>query len=176
MSTNDDITRRDFAKMTAAVTVVASGVLGAGSRGAKAAAPAQAMRASDAIGAIARGDLTAEAYAGALLARADELKDLNACIQLNRDRLLEAARAIDVARRKGDKLGVSLGCRSSSRTTSTPRECRPLAGPRPSPAIAPNRTHRCSPRCSKRGRCCWRRRTCTSSPSALPAQMSPMAS
>ena len=27
MSTNDDITRRDFAKMTAAVTVVASGAL-----------------------------------------------------------------------------------------------------------------------------------------------------
>ena len=105
MSTNDDITRRDFAKVTAAVTVVASGVLGAGSRAAKAAAPAQAMTASDAISAIARGDLTAEAYAGALLARADELKDLNACILLNRDRLLEAARAIDVARRKGDKLG-----------------------------------------------------------------------
>jgi hypothetical protein len=65
MSTNDDITRRDFAKMTAAVTVVASGALGAGSRAAKAAAPAQAMTASDAIGAVARGDLTAEEYAGA---------------------------------------------------------------------------------------------------------------
>jgi glutamate 5-kinase len=86
MSTNDDITRRDFAKMTAAVTVVASGALGAGSRAAKAAAPAQAMTASDAIGAVARGDLTAEEYAGALLARADELKDLNACILLNRSK------------------------------------------------------------------------------------------
>jgi Asp-tRNA(Asn)/Glu-tRNA(Gln) amidotransferase A subunit family amidase len=105
MSTNDDITRRDFAKMTAAVTVVAGGTLGAGSRAAKAAAPAQAMTASDAIGAIARGDLSAEEYAGALLARADELKDLNACILLNRDGLLEGARAIDMARRKGNKLG-----------------------------------------------------------------------
>ena len=91
--------------MTAAVTVVAGGTLGAGSRAAKAAAPAQAMTASDAIGAIARGDLSAEEYAGALLARADELKDLNACILLNRDGLLEGARAIDVARRKGNKLG-----------------------------------------------------------------------
>jgi indoleacetamide hydrolase len=105
MSTNDNITRRDFAKMTAAVTAMASGALGAGSRAAKAAAPARAMTANDAVGAIARGDLTAEEYASALLARADELKDLNACILLNRDGLLEAARAIDMARRKGDKLG-----------------------------------------------------------------------
>jgi hypothetical protein len=45
--------------MTFAVTVV-GGTLGAGSRAAKAAAAAQAMTASDAVGAIARGDLTAE--------------------------------------------------------------------------------------------------------------------
>jgi indoleacetamide hydrolase len=114
MSANDDMTRRSFVKTAvAAATIGASGAFAAPNRAAHAATPdasaLHALTASEAVGAISRGELTAEAYASALLARADALKDLNACIMLNRDGLLEGARAIDVSRRGGQKLGRLAG-------------------------------------------------------------------
>jgi mandelamide amidase len=58
---------------------------------------------------IRRGDFTAEAYARALLARADQIKDLNAWIALDSERVLEGARATDAARKKGENLGPLAG-------------------------------------------------------------------
>ena len=69
----------------------------------------QALTASKAVDAIARGEVTAEAYARALLARAEARKDLDACIALNRDGVMEGARAIDVSRSKGERLGRLAG-------------------------------------------------------------------
>jgi indoleacetamide hydrolase len=67
------------------------------------------LTATEAVGAIRHGNITAEGYAKALLARAEALKYLNAYITLNRAGLLEAARAVDVARRKGQQLGRLAG-------------------------------------------------------------------
>ena len=69
----------------------------------------QALTASKAVDAIARGEVTAEAYARALLARAEARKDLDTCIALSRDGVMEGARAIDVSRSKGERLGRLAG-------------------------------------------------------------------
>jgi mandelamide amidase len=56
-----------------------------------------------------RGDITAERYATALLARCEALKALNAFITLDRDKVLEAARKADQRRAAGDNLGALHG-------------------------------------------------------------------
>jgi len=63
----------------------------------------------DAVAAIARGDVTAEQYASALLAQCDRGKQLNAFITLEPDHVLEAARAADQKRSSGAKLGALHG-------------------------------------------------------------------
>jgi Asp-tRNA(Asn)/Glu-tRNA(Gln) amidotransferase A subunit family amidase len=145
------MTRRDLVKTAvAAATVAASGAGAAVNQPAKAAAPAasalQALTASEAVGAIARGELGAEAYASALLTRADALKDLNACIMLNRGGLLEDARAIDAARRRGEKLGRLAGLpllvkdNIDTRKMPTTAGTKGLAGNRPredAPVLVP---------------------------------------
>jgi mandelamide amidase len=62
-----------------------------------------------AVEAMRDGDITAEDYARALLDRAQELASLNAFIMLNRDMVLEAARAADKARASGATLGLMHG-------------------------------------------------------------------
>jgi indoleacetamide hydrolase len=145
MSTADGMTRRDFTMTTGAAVAVASGALL--SHTAEAAQPAlQGLTASEAVGAIARGELSVEAYAGALLARAEALKDLNACIALNRDGLLEGARAIDVMRRNGQKLGRLAGLpllvkdNIDTKGVPTTAGCKGLAGNIPkvdAPVLSP---------------------------------------
>lgn len=64
-----------------------------------------ALSAGDAVTAMRRGSLTAERYAAALLDQCDRGKALNAFITLNRDQVLEAARAADLKRKSGVKTG-----------------------------------------------------------------------
>jgi Asp-tRNA(Asn)/Glu-tRNA(Gln) amidotransferase A subunit family amidase len=62
-----------------------------------------------AIEAMRRGDISAEAYAKALLARCESYNALNAFISLKRARVLEGARNADVLRRSGKTLGLLHG-------------------------------------------------------------------
>jgi len=55
------------------------------------------------------GDVTAESYAEALLARADANRDLNAFITLDRQRVLAAGREADAKRARGAELGALHG-------------------------------------------------------------------
>ena len=59
--------------------------------------------------AIRQGDIKAEDYAAALLARCEAGKHLNAFIAMNADRLMETARAADQKRASGTKLGALHG-------------------------------------------------------------------
>src|SRR5215467_9017187 len=63
------------------------------------------LTAQQAIEAMKHGDLSAERYAAALLAQSERAKSLNAFITLKREKVLEAARAADLRRRSGTKLG-----------------------------------------------------------------------
>lgn len=67
------------------------------------------LSAVDAVAAMRNGDLKAEDYARALLNRADALQSLNAFRTLDRERVLEAARAADRKRASGVKLGTLHG-------------------------------------------------------------------
>lgn len=63
------------------------------------------LSATDAVRAMKQGDVSAEAYASALLARAESEKELNAFITLEPARVLERARAADRLRASGAALG-----------------------------------------------------------------------
>jgi mandelamide amidase len=96
--------RRDFLKAGAAV---AAGTL---VRDGWAQAPAYTeLTAVAAVAALRAGDIKAEAYAAALLARCEALSDLNAFITLDRERVLEAARDADLRRGAGGPLGALHG-------------------------------------------------------------------
>jgi Asp-tRNA(Asn)/Glu-tRNA(Gln) amidotransferase A subunit family amidase len=62
-----------------------------------------------AAAAIRKGDVSAERYAAALLARCDRLNRLNAFVVLNRDALMQAARDADRKRADGKALGALHG-------------------------------------------------------------------
>ncbi len=68
-----------------------------------------ALTLTEAASAIRDGDVTAEAYAAALLDRCAALAHLNAFIAQDRDAVLIAARAADAKRKKGDALGALHG-------------------------------------------------------------------
>ncbi|RDK00111.1 indoleacetamide hydrolase [Paraburkholderia lacunae] len=63
-----------------------------------------ALTASEAVTAIASGQLSAETYVRTLLSRAAALNNLRAFITLNTDAAISAARAVDAARAAGQKL------------------------------------------------------------------------
>jgi mandelamide amidase len=63
------------------------------------------LTATEAVAAMAAGDLRAETYATILLKRAAALQDLNVLIAQDADGVLEAARAADRARARGHLLG-----------------------------------------------------------------------
>src|SRR5215472_10486558 len=75
--------RRDLLKAAALATGAATMSVGQG-RAAVRSNDALALTATEAVTAIRRGDITAEAYAKSLLARAEAFKHLNAYIVLNR--------------------------------------------------------------------------------------------
>lgn len=68
-----------------------------------------AMSSSQAVAAIRTGHLFAEAYVSTLLARAEQLKDLNAFIVLDRAGAIAAARQVDALRRSGAALPALAG-------------------------------------------------------------------
>jgi Asp-tRNAAsn/Glu-tRNAGln amidotransferase A subunit and related amidases len=63
------------------------------------------LTATQAVAAMKAGDITAEAYAATLLARADSLKFLNALISQDANQVLEVARSADQLRAAGGELG-----------------------------------------------------------------------
>ncbi len=67
------------------------------------------LGAADAVGAMRRGEICAEAYATALLARCSASKVLNAFISIEPEAVLEAARGADRARARGARLGALHG-------------------------------------------------------------------
>ncbi len=67
------------------------------------------LEASAAVAAMRRGELRAEDYARALLDRARTLQSLNAFRTLDRERVLETARAADAQRDAGGPLGLLHG-------------------------------------------------------------------
>ena len=67
------------------------------------------LAATDAVTHMARGDITVESYARALLSRCQALSALNAFISLEPSRVLEAARACDTQRLSGKKPGPLFG-------------------------------------------------------------------
>jgi mandelamide amidase len=91
------------------------------------------LSAVQAVTAIRSGDVKAEDYARALLDQCDSHKHLNAFITLDRDTVLHAARAVDLSRAHGGKLGPLAGlpvplkdsiCTSALPTTSGTRSLR----------------------------------------------------
>jgi len=118
--------RREFLIQTAAaVTTAATGSLTPYAT-ARTIAPVAALElsATAAVAAIKAGDITAEAYARALLDRATRLEALNAFIVISHDTVLEAARAADVIRVTGSRLGALHGLpipvKDSVNTTAYP--------------------------------------------------------
>ena len=110
--------RRQFLKRTGATaTVATTSLVGLGLSGCGGGDDASALTTDEqlaltstqALAAMAEGRLTAEAYVGTLLARAEALKDLNTMIVLNKDGALAAARAIDALRKSGAALPVLSG-------------------------------------------------------------------
>jgi len=102
-------TRRDA--ICGAVAAIAAGGLANGFSEANAAEmnALTDLTAVEAVAAMRRGDITAEAYATALLARAVQYKTLNAFISLEPDSVLQAARNADRARTAGAPLGALHG-------------------------------------------------------------------
>lgn len=95
------------------------------------------LSAVDAVAAMRNGDINAEDYAKALLDRADALHSLNAFLTLDREMVLDAARAADNRRSTGIRLGAlhglpipekdSVNTKALPRTNGTPalRNYRP---------------------------------------------------
>ena len=104
----ESIGRRAFLVQTSGLVLMAGSLSDQGS--------AQAQRgnltelsAAAAVAAMRRGEITAEAYARALLDRAQRLERLNAFRVLDADRVLEAARQADKGRASGARLGTLHG-------------------------------------------------------------------
>ena len=67
------------------------------------------LSAAEAVARMSRGEITAERYAQALIARAESARALNAFISFEPERVLEAARARDRERRAGSTPGPLFG-------------------------------------------------------------------
>ncbi|MEO8451009.1 MAG: amidase family protein, partial [Gemmatimonadota bacterium] len=106
-----EMSRRDFLVTTAAVTAAAVACRSAETKAAPVMDAGQLVElsAADAVAAMRRGDLKAEDYAAALLARCEAGKSLNAFITLEPAQVLEAARAADRKRASGAALGLLHG-------------------------------------------------------------------
>src|SRR5439155_26948690 len=67
------------------------------------------LAATEAVRHVSEGSLSAETYARALLAQAERLSFLDAIISIDPEAVLEAARQVDVSRRRGRRLGPLAG-------------------------------------------------------------------
>lgn len=105
-----ELARRQFLKSSAALGV--AGIAGSQmciSIAQSANSSMTDLSAIEAVGAMRNGEIDAETYAAALLDRAAALKSLNAFVSLDRDKVLEAARAADKRRVAGEALGALHG-------------------------------------------------------------------
>jgi mandelamide amidase len=68
-----------------------------------------ALGAREAVARIRSGDIKAESYVAQLLKQYDAHKDLNVANAIDGARVLEAARAVDRSRARGDRLGPAAG-------------------------------------------------------------------
>jgi len=120
------ISRREFFIRTGAVAVGAAACHGveAPARPTMAGGELIELTATDAIRALHQGDIKAEDYASALLARCEAGKSLNAFITLDPPRVLEAARAADRMRASGAALrplhGLPIPIKDSVNTKDLP--------------------------------------------------------
>jgi mandelamide amidase len=109
---------------------------------ARAGVPGEGLHALTAAGAVAlmkSGALKAEEYAAALLARAEEKRDLNAFIALDREHVLEAARAADRQRAAGGTLGALHGLPIPVKDSVLTADYPTTAGTRAFSKFAPRR-------------------------------------
>ena len=106
MSNKPKTSRREFLFWSAAL---ASGAAACGrtetESGNAMTSPLTDLSATDAVAAMRQGDMTAEAYATALLDRCEAGRHLNAFISFEPERVLQAARAADKKRTSGAALG-----------------------------------------------------------------------
>jgi mandelamide amidase len=123
-----DISRREFvAGATAAVAVSAAGpTVGASSR--DSATTLTDLSAVEAVGRMTRGEMTAERYAEALLARCQSARALNAFITLDPERVMADARARDKERRDGRPAGPLFGLPIPVKDSVNTRDYRTTAG------------------------------------------------
>jgi mandelamide amidase len=97
------------------------------------------LGATGAIVLMKSGALRAEEYATALLARAEERKDLNAFIALDRERILEAAHAADRLRAAGKSLGLLHGLPMPVKDSVLTADYPTTAGTKAFSSVAPRR-------------------------------------
>jgi mandelamide amidase len=102
-----DITRREF--LLKSVTLLAGTPLCGSLRAAARHDALSELSAVVAVQAMRNGEISAEDYASALLSRAHSLESLNAFRTLDREQLLQAARAADLRRKSGAALGLLHG-------------------------------------------------------------------
>ena len=111
MTRPSTLLRREFLRGLAAASVLAGGGAVTGGCAKKEPPPPAVvadpleLTATQAIGAMRTGELSAERYAERLLAQAGALSSLNALLSMDAAKLLEASRAADVARAQGRRLG-----------------------------------------------------------------------
>ena len=122
---------------------------------------------------MSRGELRAERYAQALLARCEAAHALNAFITLEPERVLEDARARDRERQAGARPGMLFGLRIPVKDSVNTRDYPTTGG---TPALRHFRPQQDAPvvSCAEGSRCasCSAKPTCTSSPTAGPATTS----
>jgi Asp-tRNA(Asn)/Glu-tRNA(Gln) amidotransferase A subunit family amidase len=102
-----DITRREF--LLKSLTLLAGTTLCGPLRAAARHDTLSELSAVAAVQAMRNGEISAEDYASALLSRAHSLESLNAFRTLDREQLLQAARAADIRRKSGAALGLLHG-------------------------------------------------------------------
>ena len=100
------ITRRSVLKTSVFAIPLAAGLAGCAKSGGS---DLLKLGAQDAAARIAKGEMTAEAYADACLAAHAAHKNLNATVTIDENRVRETARGIDKLRSSGGKLGPLAG-------------------------------------------------------------------
>jgi indoleacetamide hydrolase len=126
MTTTSQFSRREFIAQTslAAAVAGASALTCKAGTSVSSAGDLTKLTATQAVTAMRNGDIRAEDYATALLARAEKLKVLNAFITLRPDEVMRAARDADQRRARGDALGslhgLPIAVKDSLNTKSLP--------------------------------------------------------
>jgi Asp-tRNA(Asn)/Glu-tRNA(Gln) amidotransferase A subunit family amidase len=109
MTEAHNLSRRAFVLGTTATVAMSAAAGATTSDSSHLPAPLHELSATEAVTHMSRGDLTAERYAEALLARCRDASALNAFITLEPERVLEDARSRDRERRAGGVLGPLFG-------------------------------------------------------------------